>query len=256
MKKEKGKPYLGSGGCIEEHYFFADGRHEKECPICGITSFSHYHAKGDGPKDYIRLYDNVMHLGKEEKYIKIPKGYFEKLSYKVEYPECTCGECLYKSVNGEITDYIPSQKEKPTDRSVFSREDSPIGKEQRLRDAMPANKPAKRGGVCCSICNAYMGKGCIGADCSCHSPQPETQDWEVELYNLLGEAYCAGYTEPIKSFIKSLLQQQKKEIIEQIEKELPKYKETQVKSEYFLGTERGFKEAIQEIEQILNQLNQ
>lgn len=45
-----------------EYIFFTDGRHEKECPVCGIGSFSHQHLKGDKPKDYEVLPDNVMHL--------------------------------------------------------------------------------------------------------------------------------------------------------------------------------------------------
>ena len=50
-----------------EHVFFADEMNiEKECKVCGIMSFSHQHFKGDKPRDFVRLPDNVMHASKEE----------------------------------------------------------------------------------------------------------------------------------------------------------------------------------------------
>lgn len=45
-----------------ESIFFADGRHNKECPTCGVSSISHQHLKGKKPNEYVELPDNVMHL--------------------------------------------------------------------------------------------------------------------------------------------------------------------------------------------------
>lgn len=49
-------------------------------------------------------------------------------------------------------------------------------------------------------------------------PTPEKPKWEDEFDKLCGEAYCAGYTEPLKSFITNLLERQKKEINNTIDK--------------------------------------